>query len=57
LVVEYKGAHLANNPDTMEKKSVGLLWETASAGKGMFLLALKDDDGLGMQQQLAAKIG
>ncbi len=56
LVVEYKGAHLASNPDTMEKKTVGMLWERSSAGKGKFLLTLKDDEGLGMQEQLARKI-
>lgn len=56
LVVEYKGAHLADNPDTMQKTTVGKLWEKASGGKGMFLLAIKNADGMDMREQLINKI-
>ncbi len=57
LVVEYKGEHLRTNQDTKDKMAIGSLWETVSDGKGLFLLALKDDDGLNMRDQLADKLG
>lgn len=41
LVVEYKGAHLADAADTDEKHSIGALWEKASGGKSLFLMAEK----------------
>lgn len=56
LVVEYKGAHLASNEDTAEKESIGSLWEKASQGKGLFLIAEKSKKGLTIDEQLKAKI-
>lgn len=56
LVVEYKGAHIAEGPDTAEKRAIGLLWEKRSAGKGLFLVVEKDLDGKDMRQQLLAKL-
>ena len=41
LVIEYKGAHLADTPDTKEKKNIGELWAAKSDGKGLFLMAEK----------------
>lgn len=35
-IVEYKGAHLANNPDELYKKTVGELWAERSGGKCVF---------------------
>jgi type III restriction enzyme len=57
LVVEYKGDHLRTNQDTKDKIAIGSLWEKVSDGKGMFLLALKEADGLNMRDQLADKLG
>ena len=56
LVVEYKGAHLADNVDTAEKRAIGELWERHSQGQALFLLAEKSIDGKSPHQQLAAKI-
>jgi len=36
LAVEYKGAHLAGNPDTKEKERLGKLWEERSDGQCFF---------------------
>jgi type III restriction enzyme len=57
LVVEYKGAHLAETPDTKEKANIGEIWEKLSKGRGLFLLALKSKDGLNVEQQIKMKIG
>lgn len=43
LVVEYKGDHLKNNPDELEKKAVGELWAARSQGKCLFIWATKDN--------------
>ena len=57
LVVEYKGAHLLNDPETKEKKLIGELWERQMGGKGLYLMAVKDDRGKDVRAQLMAKIG
>lgn len=57
LVVEYKGELTAGTDDTREKRAVGLLWEKASGGKGLFLLAEKDVGGLDVRGQIKLKIG
>lgn len=57
LVVEYKGAHLADAADTDEKRAIGALWEKVSGGKGLFLLAEKEDDGKNLRQQMVGKLG
>jgi len=41
LVVEYKGQHLLGGPDTVEKKSIGELWQARSGGKCLFRLVSK----------------
>ena len=38
LVVEYKGGHLADNPDTNEKERLGNLWAERSEGRCLFLM-------------------
>jgi hypothetical protein len=57
LVVEYKGAHLTDAADTDEKRAIGALWEKASGGKGLFLMAEKQADGKDVRGQLLAKVG
>lgn len=37
VAIEYKGAHLASNRDSREKRQVGELWEARSAGKCRFV--------------------
>lgn len=56
LVVEYKGAHLINDPQTRQKDNVGALWQTMSQGKGLFLMAEQQRDGLGVTDQIRRKI-
>ncbi len=57
LVVEYKGAHLLADHETKEKRLIGELWERASDGKGLYLMAVKqDDEGRDVRAQVAEKI-
>jgi len=58
LVVEYKGAQLADTADTKEKRNVGELWAAKSDGQGLFLMAEKQDaEGQDGRAQLAVLIG
>jgi len=50
LVVEYKGHHLLDMPDTLEKRTLGELWQTRSLGLCLFRLVGKT----GMQTALRA---
>ena len=54
LVVEYKGAHLAEGSDAAEKRTIGALWQRKSDGQGLFIVAEKEVDGRGVRQQLEA---
>ncbi len=56
LVVEYKGAHLLSDPETKEKKLIGELWEREMKGKGLYIMAVKDDDGKDVRAQLIDKV-
>ena len=56
LVVEYKGAHIAEGSDTAEKRTIGALWERKSKGKGLFVVAERVVDGRDVRQQLLDKI-
>lgn len=38
LAVEYKGAHLYGTADSEEKRAVGAVWESRSAGKCLFIM-------------------
>lgn len=38
LVVEYKGSHLSGGEDAGEKRAVGQVWESRSAGKCLFVM-------------------
>lgn len=55
LVVEYKGEHLLDNKDTVAKMAIGALWERSS-DRALFLLAVKNKDGMTMREQLVAKL-
>ena len=57
LIVEYKGAHIAEGPDTAEKRTIGELWERSSAGTGLFIITEKSVDGKNVRSQLLAKVG
>ncbi|MGQ0610808.1 MAG: DEAD/DEAH box helicase [Paracoccaceae bacterium] len=57
LVVEYKGAHIADGADTAEKRTIGQLWERNSGGKGLFVVVEKTLDGKDMRTQIIEKIG
>ncbi len=52
LVVEYKGAHIADGPDTAEKQTIGALWQQKSDGRGLFIVVKKDANGKDMRRQL-----
>ena len=57
LVVEYKGAHIAEGSDTAEKRTIGALWERESGGKCLFLMAEKTVEGKDVRRQLMEKTG
>ena len=57
LVVEYKGAHIAEGPDTAEKRTIGELWERAGAGRVLFVVVEKTADGKDVRGQLMGKTG
>ena len=57
LVVEYKGAHIADGTDAAEKRTIGELWEHKSAGAGLFIIAEKSVNGRDIHQQLIEKTG
>jgi type III restriction enzyme len=55
LVIEYKGSHLTDTQDTKEKKNIGELWAAKSDGKGLFLMAGKQNShGQGLKDQITA---
>ncbi|MHB1291323.1 MAG: DEAD/DEAH box helicase [Sulfuricella sp.] len=51
-VIEYKGAHLRNDPCEIEKRKVGELWAASSGGRCAFRFVYLDDGGLNMEAQL-----
>jgi len=51
-VVEYKGAHLLNDPYEIEKRQIGELWAQKSGGKCIFGQVAKEKDGVGLSGQL-----
>jgi len=56
LIVEYKGKHLLESPDTKKKAFIGEIWEKESKGKGLFLMATKDAEGKDVARQIKEKI-
>ena len=57
LIVEYKGAHIAEGSDTAEKRTIGAFWEQRSNGQGLFIVVEKNVNGKDMRRQLMEKIG
>ena len=57
LVVEYKGAHIADGPDTAEKRTIGELWQRKSNSRGVFVVVEKNINGRDMRQQVVDAIG
>ena len=53
-VLEFKGAHLLNDPYEIEKSQVGALWAQASAGRAVFGWLTMAHNGRDMAQQLDA---
>ena len=53
-VLEFKGAHLVNDPYEIEKSQVGALWAQASAGRAVFGWLTMEPHGQDMAQQLDA---
>ena len=51
-VIEYKGAHLRNDPYEIEKRKVGELWAASSGGKCIFKAVYLEDAGLNMDSQI-----
>jgi type III restriction enzyme len=56
LVVEYKGAYLADTQDTKEKANIGGIWAKLSKGKALFLIATIKKGGKSLEQQIKEKI-
>lgn len=56
LVVEYKGAHIADGSDSAEKRTIGQLWEKTSDGNCLFIIVEKTVDGKDMRAQLTEKV-
>ena len=56
LVVEYKGAHIAEGTETAEKRAIGALWQRKSEGRGIFVVVEKSVNGRDMRQQLLDSI-
>jgi type III restriction enzyme len=58
LVVEYKGKHLITADEAKAKALVGELWERASNGKALFLMAEKEGAGKPtITEQIKGKVG
>jgi type III restriction enzyme len=56
MVIEYKGAHLSTGDETREKVAVGLKWEEAMNGEGIFLLVEKEVNGRTPREQMLDRI-
>ena len=52
FAVEYKGEHLRNAKDTLEKDAIGRLWAAKSGGKCLYATVYKSDGGLDVKGQL-----
>ena len=57
IVIEYKGAHIADSSDTAEKRAIGELWQRTNNGKGVFIVVERSVNGKDMRQQLLDGIG
>jgi len=50
--LEFKGAHLLNDPYEIEKRQVGERWAAASGGRAVFGWLTQNRDGVGTEAQL-----
>jgi len=55
LVVEYKGRHLADTPDTKEKDIIGRIWATRSKDRCLFEMVGKEDYQAKIQSAIDSK--
>jgi type III restriction enzyme len=55
LVVEYKGGHLADTPDTKEKDIIGQIWAKKSKGRCLFEMVGKEDYRTKIQSAIERK--
>ena len=51
FAVEYKGEHLRNAKDTLEKDAIGRLWAAKSGGKCLYATVYKSDGGFDVKGQ------
>ena len=56
LVVEYKGAHMRENPREQRKFEIGRLWESESGGTAFFLMPSPTDDAPSVEEQIKEKL-
>ena len=56
LVVEYKGAHIAEGSNTAEKRTIGELWQRISNGACVFVMAEKSVQGKDVRTQLLDRL-
>jgi type III restriction enzyme len=58
LVVEYKGEHLKDAPESLEKRTIGEFWARQDGGKNrLFLMAVaKDERGRDVERQISTVI-
>jgi type III restriction enzyme len=56
LVVEYKGGDRVSNDDSKAKAQMGHLWQKASKGTGIYLMATERQGGLSVTEQLEAAV-
>jgi type III restriction enzyme len=55
-VIEYKGAHLVNDPYEIEKRLIGELWAKTSKGRCIFGWITSQRNGLSVSEQLDATL-
>jgi len=56
FVAEYKGEHLRGVPKEIEKGQVGRVWAEHSAGRCVFAMLFKLENGLNVAQQIDAAL-
>lgn len=53
LVIEYKGGDRVSNDDSRAKAQMGHLWQQASKGRGIYLMAVaQDEQGRSVEEQI-----
>lgn len=56
FVAEYKGDHLRAVPKEIEKGQVGRVWAERSAGRAVFAMLYKSEQGRGLTAQIDAAL-